>query len=119
MRFLIRLIVFSALLTLTVVSSLLFSRCGRSVDDKLESRSEFLERYEYQQRQINKIVLDIRPINDKLHLLMRDPAAEISIDSAKSLLRESFRVLMKCERLMYDIQEFDKQDSLMFEMYGR
>lgn len=110
---------FFHLLTLTMISATLFSRCGGSTNEKLKIRSEYLERHAYRQHQLDKIKLDIRQINDQLDVVMSDSSAQLSGDSAKSLLRQSFRVLRRCERLMYEMEEFDKEDSLMFEMYGR
>lgn len=106
------------ILLITFAIGISFSGCVGSTGERQRIRSEYLERHSYQQSRLNDLKHEIEPINNRLHLLMLDSSRQLSNDSIRSLLRESFRVLRKFERLTYEMHDLCKEDSLLFEKYG-
>lgn len=73
----------------------------------------------YEREKLAALSLDLSTEVDKLHAIIENASDSFHSDSSRSLFRESFILLMRCQQGVYEFQELEQADSLMFEMYGR
>lgn len=105
------------LFLLIIVSGLFLLQCGKLNHDET-NRSHYLERYSYKQHKIDDIKLRLDPVIHKLHSLMKDSSIILANDSARYVLQDGIILLEKCGKFLIDLEELEKQDSLMFEKIG-
>jgi len=95
-----------------------FSDFRKPANYRSEIRKEFLHRHQYQVDALRNLRNDISPLLTNFAEYSTKRSRVLPNDSIEYLLGESSLMLQKCEQALYELAEFKKADSSLFEMYG-